>query len=397
MTKIEIDYIIFIYKYNKKGDYSMSNWIEQALEESEAKLKVAGGRIGAGFVHKAPDCKKWMCDDYAGSWINGYWPGIIWMLYDMTGNIYYRNIALECINRLDKNVIAYDPLSHDVGFMYMLACKPDYNLFNNEISKKRLLFMADLLAGRFNIKGSFIRAWEEYVEDPHDVCGWAIIDCTMNLPLLFWASEETGDPRFSHIAKAHADTVLKYFIRKDGSVNHICEFDKHTGEFIRVRGGQGYSPDSAWSRGASWAIHGLALVYGYTNDIRYLEGAKEATDFFLEHLPEDNVPYWDMLAPIEPDMPRDASAGANAASGMLEIAKHTEGEEKEYYTNCAVRILKSLWDNYYIHDQAAEPLLKGSTIHKPAGYGINCSVVYADYYFIEALRKLQGRDEIYLW
>lgn len=375
----------------------MSDWIEQALKESETKLKVSSSKIRAGFVHKAPDCKTWMCDEYTGSWINGYWPGIMWMMYDITKDKHYKDIAVECGNNMDNNVIMYDLLSHDVGFMYMLTCKPNYVLFKDTMSKKRLLFMADLLAGRFNIKGNFIRAWEEYVEEPNDVCGWAIIDGTMNLPLLFWASEESGDPRFLHIAKAHADTVLKYFLRSDGSVNHICEFDKFTGQFIKARSGQGYKADSAWARGASWAIHGLALAYGYTKDERYLEGAKKAAKYFCEHLPDDSVPYWDLLVPVEADTPRDASAGANAASGMLEIAKYTVGEEKIYFTECAINILKSLWENYFIHDKDADPLLRGSTIHKPAGYGINCSVVYADFYFIEALRKLQGRDEIYLW
>lgn len=375
----------------------MSEWIKDALSESIQKLVVSSRQVGDGFVHKALDSKNWICEEYEGAWVNGYWPGTMWMMYDITGDEWFKNIANECERKLDANITAYDLLSHDVGFMYMLTCKPNYVLFGNEMSKKRLLFMANLLAGRFNIKGNFIRAWEEYPEEPNDVCGWAIIDCTMNLPLLFWASEETGDPRFAHIAKAHADTVLKCFLREDGSVNHICEFDKFTGEFIRVRSGQGYSSDSAWARGASWAIHGLALVYGYTKDERYLKGAKKAAKYFFEHLPEDCVPYWDLLAPVDKDTPRDASAGANAASGMLEIAKYSFGEEKEYFTGCAEKILKSLWDNYFIHNETAMPLLKGSTIHKPAGYGIDCSVVYADFYFIEALRKLEGREEIYLW
>lgn len=379
-------------------------WYDEALSACVEKLNVTSDRIGGNFPHWALDCANYDTQEGENGWVAGFWPGILWMMYKHTGLDKYKEYALECERKLDEPIknFSYE-LSHDIGFMWLLASKPPYVLFNDEKSRDRLIFIANLFAGRFNIKGNYIRAWQycskEYYEvnPSKNVNGWAIIDCAMNIPLLFIVSEMTGDPRYAHIGRAHADTIVKHFLREDGSVNHICEFDAETGEFVKVYGGQGYSDKSAWARGASWCIHGLALAYGYTKDKKYLDGAKKAADFFYSSLPEDKVPYWDFRLPEFDGQPRDTSAAACAASGMLEIAKHLEGEEKARYTIMGETMLKALWEKHFIADSSKDPLLNGATVHYPAGYGVDCSVIYADFYFLEGLLKLTDEEEIYNW
>jgi unsaturated chondroitin disaccharide hydrolase len=243
-----------------------------------------------------------------------------------------------------------------------------------------------LLAGRFNLKGSFLRAWNQ------DKTGWSIVDSSMNLSLLFWAAEEIGDPRFDHIGRAHADTVVDKFIREDGSVNHILSFDPQTGELIESLGGQGAGPHSAWSRGAAWALHGMANTYRYTGDTRYLRAAQRVAHYFLACLPEDAVPHWDFRAADSLDgEPRDTSAASCAASGLLELADALPGADGELYARAARRILLSLTRSYATWDRPEhEAILLEGTGNKPAGQNVNVSLIYGDYYYVEALAKLRG-------
>jgi unsaturated chondroitin disaccharide hydrolase len=213
----------------------------------------------------------------------------------------------------------------------------------------------------------------------------------MNLSLLFWASEEMKDPRFSHIAKAHAETVLKHFIREDGSVRHIVVFDPENGEFIDSLGGQGYGSDSAWSRGQAWAIYGMANTYKYTKNIRYLRAAQRAADYFIASLPENYIPCWDFRAEDPGNEPTDTSAAACAASGMIEIAELLSPPEGNLYRNTAKKIIDSLTRNHLVHDiQHEEGILTGATGNKPSGKNINVSLIYGDYFYIECIAKLNG-------
>lgn len=272
---------------------------------------------------------------------------------------------------------------HDVGFIWLLTSGQNYKLTKNPESKRRLMQMANYLAGRFNIVGNYIRAWDS--EDGNDFFPClAIIDCTMNLPLLLWASKTTGDPRFAHIAKAHADTVLKHFIDNDGAVRHICKFNPENGEFVEALGGQGYAPNSAWSRGASWAIYGMAMLYRYTNDKKYLDASKKVADFFIEQIKEDFVPSWDFRAPSKEI--KDTSAGAVAACGMLELSQFVS--DGEYYKDCAVKMLLTITENYVNLDDDNQALLRGATANKAGEENVEVGLIYADYYYVEAVRRL---------
>lgn len=356
------------------------NYIE-IMDKVVNKLKCNVEEIGAKFVHNELNGK--YMEAPINDWINGYYPGLLWEAYKFSKYEKFKTTAMELEDKLDEAITNFDLPGHDVGFVWLLTSGINYRLTGNKRSKQRLLNMATCLAGRFNIKGNFIRAWDSE-ENNEFVQGLAIIDCMMNIPLLFWASKETGDVRYAHIANAHAYMVLKHFIDEDGAVRHQCRFDIKTGKFIETLGGQGYSDTSSWSRGAGWAIYGFAMAYRYTKDEKYLEASQKVARFFISQIQDDYIPAWDFRAPNKEI--KDSSAGAIAASGMLELANFSE--DKEYFTNNAKRIIESLSDNCSNLDNNNQAILKRATSHYPAGINIEVGIIYADYYFVEALNKL---------
>ncbi|SHH42601.1 glycoside hydrolase family 88 protein [Clostridium grantii] len=366
-----------------------NQWIDLAWESINQKVKKTSLIIGSQFPSMTESGIYTYTTDY-WRWVTGFWPGLLWLLYEENKYEPFKDIAVACEDKMDEALYEYTNLHHDVGFMWLLTSVKRYKLSGNMESKKRGLIAASHLASRFNIKGNYLRAWNKNGLNEANSLGLSIIDSMMNLPLLYWASEELGDPRFSHIAKAHSDTVLKEFIREDGSVNHMVEFDPYTGEKIKVLSGQGYSTTSAWSRGASWALHGMALAYKYTKEQKYLDCAKKVANFFISQLPEDNVPHWDFRAPRTETIPRDTSAGACAACGLLELSGLVSEEEKHIYEKPARDIVKSLYDNYgnWSKDDE-EGLLSGGTFNCPANLGIDISLIYGDYYFVEAISRLK--------
>ncbi|KRE32615.1 glycoside hydrolase family 88 protein [Paenibacillus sp. Soil522] len=373
-------------------DMEQINWVNDAWEKVHEKVTRTSSRIGARFPHASVDGTYVL--EAPHWWTAGFWPGLLWLLYrdSESKDDRYKDIAEACEQQLDEVLAGYDRLDHDIGFMWSLTSVARYKLLGEEQSRRRALLAASVLSGRFNIKGNYIRAWNPWSEGDRNE-GWAIIDCMMNLPLLYWASETTGDPRFKHLAMAHADTVLNYFIRTDGSVNHIVIFDPQTGEFESVNGGQGFAPNSAWSRGASWAIYGMALSYRYSGEARYLEAAKRVAHFFLANLPEDSVPHWDFRLPPGVERFRDTSAGACAACGLLEIARAVPEEESELYQAAGERILRSMFENYGAWDnQAEEGLILHGTSHYPERRNMDVPLIYGDYFFVEGLARLRGNS-----
>ena len=227
----------------------------------------------------------------------------MWLMYIETGEKEFREAAEISEKQLDRCFEMFYGIHHDVGFMYMPTAVMDHRITGNEESRKRGMHAASLLAGRFNPAGNFIRAWNEnYGGDP---TGRAIIDCMMNLSLLYWASEERQDPRFRHIAEAHAHTVMKYFVREDGSVCHIVDFDPETGAYISDEGGQGFGKGSSWSRGQAWAMYGFTVSYLHT-------GKKRVSGYCGE---SGGVLY--LLPPGERDRPGGLPAAGEPGMGGL--------------------------------------------------------------------------------
>lgn len=366
--------------------------LPELWEALEAKTEAMIGQIGDKSPHVAPASTGQYDDMRHDWWTSGFWPGILWIMYDMTGKELYKAPAWRWDELLERKSVTANNFHHDVGFQYLPTAVIKHKLTGDEDGRRRGLAAATFLAGRFNLAGGFIRAWNQ------DKTGWAIVDCTMNLSLLFWAAEETQDPRFSQIACAHADTVVEHFVREDGSVNHIVSFDPYSGKVIESLGGQGAGPDSSWSRGAAWALHGLANTYRYTGEKKYLQGAQRVAHYFLAMLPEDHIAHWDFRAAenLEAE-PRDTSAASCAASGLLELAYALPEVEGRPYREAAEQILLSLTRNYGTWDQPEhEAILRCGTGNKPAGENIHVSLIYGDYYYVEALAKLKGwRNRIF--
>lgn len=355
------------------------------MRRLEPKVDRMIERIGDKSPHAGN--KDGVYDDASTDWwTSGFWPGLLWVMYDMTGKEHYKKAAWPWDEKL-AHWLAHptESIHHDVGFQFLSTAVHKY-MSTGETDARRIgLNAANFLAARYNPVGRFLRAWNG------NRTGWAIIDCMMNISILFWASRETGDPRYKHIAMAHADTAMSAFIREDGSVNHIASFDPETGAFIEAFGGQGNAPDSAWSRGTSWAVHGFANAYRNTGEIRYLHAAKRVAHFFLANLPDDKVPYWDFrLASFEGE-PRDTSAAAIAASGLLEIADAVPVTEKAMYRKGAIDMLASLTENYAVWDDPHyEAILPSGTGNKPGNGNIDVPLIYGDYYYVEAIAKLNG-------
>ena len=254
------------------------------------------------------------------------------------------------------------------------------------------MIAASNLAGRYNAKGEYIVAWNS--RPGHQVDGWAIIDCMMNLPLLYWAYEESKNPSFLHIAMKHADTAAKVFIRPDGSSRHIVEFDPVTGDCNGSYGGQGMSYGSSWTRGQGWALYGFTLSYMHTKKERYLETAERVADYFISCIPESGLIPVDFYQDPSCDW-RDDTAGAIAACGLIELSKVTKNWKKQKYMDAAIRLLKAIDEKGCNYDPNVDELLEKCT----AAYNEpdhNFPMIYADYYFIEAIWKLTG-DELFIW
>ena len=340
--------------------------------------------------HNGPEAQKcWSPSPFDGNswWTGGFWPGLMWQLWSATKDTFFREEALRAEALLTAEFRRFEKLNHDVGFMYLLSCGAHHKLTGDAQARTDALHAANLLLGRFNPAG-FIRAWNE----PERV-GYAIIDCLMNLSLLFWATDVTGDPRFSNAAKIHADTTLREFLRRDGSVSHIVEFDPLTGARVREHAGQGYALGTAWSRGQAWGLYGFTMACMNTGDQRYLAAARAIAAFFMDHIRADGLTDCDFLQPPEPGR-IDNIAGACGACGLIELARLT-GDGS--YRAAAETLLDGLLE----HCCDTSPDSCGVLTRCTASYhddaaGVHTNIVYGDYFFVEALAKLNGTDPM-LW
>ncbi len=381
---------------------SNQEWVGEALEKVREKMQWVSEKnrdkipytTGAdgSYDDRSDESRSWGMDDGLNWWTNGFWGGIMWLLYQDTGEERYREIAGISEHKLEKCFDQYYGLHHDVGFMYLPTAVADYRLTGNEEGRRIGMHAANLLAGRFNPVGKFIRAWNQ--NEDNDTRGWAIIDCLLNLSLLYWASEESGDPRFRQIAMMHADTVLANFLRPDGSVCHIVEFDPESGRMVKSYGGQGYGDGSSWTRGQGWAVYGFANSYTHTGKKEYLEAARKVADYCIANLPESGIIPVDFRQPQEPAW-EDSCAACVIACGLLEVARHVSDSEKEKYENAAVTILRAIADTRADWTENCDAIVQNCTgaYHSPEHH---FTMVYADYYFIEGLYKLAGIGRL-LW
>jgi len=326
-------------------------------------------------------------------WTNSFWTGMLWLAYEYTGNEKYKNVAeIQCKSfkeRIEKE-ISVD--HHDLGFLYTLSCVAGYKLTGNEEMKNSALKAADKLITRYKEKGKFIQAWGR-VDDPSAYR--LIIDCMLNVPLLYWAAEVTGDKKYFEIAQNHANTACGTVIREDSSTFHTYYFDPETGAPLHGKTHQGYSDDSAWARGQAWGIYGFILSYLYTNDKKFITESEKLVNYFLNRLPEDYVCYWDLIF-TEGEQERDSSAAAIAVCGILEIIKQINDEYTPFYKNAAGAIIRSLANNYSTKNT---PESNGILLHAvysiPHNGGVDECNIWGDYYYMEALMRVYTDWKLY--
>lgn len=320
-------------------------------------------------------------------WTSGFWPGVLWYDFENTKDPKIKQEAEKYTQSLGflSRTSAYD---HDLGFLVFCSYGNGYRLTGNPAYKQVLLNTADTLATLYNPKVGTILSWPRQIELndwPHNT----IIDNMINLELLFWAAKNGGGKKLYDIAVSHADHTMKNQFKPDYSCYHVALYDTITGKFIKGITHQGYSDKSMWARGQAWSIYGFTVCYRETHDKKYLDFAQKVADAYLKRLPQDEVPYWDFDAPQIPNAPRDASAACVVASALLEMSTYLEGDSGLKYKNDAVKMLKKLSTPAYLSGQSNPSYLLHSTGHWPNNSEIDASIIYADYYYIEALLRLK--------
>lgn len=329
-------------------------------------------------------------------WTDGFWTGMLWLCYEYTGDENFRiraeqNIA-SFLNRVEKRL---ELDHHDLGFLYSLSCIAGYKLTGSEDGKKAGIMAADKLMERYQEKGGFIQAWGELgTRDNYRL----IIDCLLNIPLLHWASEVTGNKTYEAAARRHYETSCNNVIRDDASAYHTFYFDPVTGAPLKGVTRQGYSDDSAWARGQAWGIYGIPLNYKYTGDDSTFNLFKGLTNYFLNRLPKDDVCYWDLVFSDGSGQPRDSSAAAAAVCGIHEMLKYLPetDADKETYKYAMHRILRSLMEHYANPDIGeGNPALLHGVYSWHSGKGVDEGNIWGDYYYLEALIRFYKDWNLY--
>ncbi len=322
-------------------------------------------------------------------WTSGFFPGTMWYLYEMTGEERWKDYGIKITESLDS--VKYLTWHHDVGFIINCSYGNAFRLTGKKEYRDVMVKAAESLSTRFRPATGVIQSWNTN-RGWQAERGWkcpVIIDNMMNLELLFKATELTGDSSFYKIAVSHANQTMKYHFRDDYSSWHVVDYDPVTGEVRKKNTAQGYADESAWARGQAWGLYGYTVCYRKTGNPAYLSQAENIANFILNHpnLPEDLIPYWDFNAPDIPREPRDVSAAAIIASALYELAGYSA--HQQYFINQADSIMNSLaspayqarigGNNYFI--------LMHSVGSIPHNAEIDVPLNYADYYFLEALRR----------
>lgn len=342
----------------------------------------------------APGSKDWRLVGYE-DWTSGFWPGILWYLYEYTGDVKWKEKA-DQYTRILTPLSKRTATDHDLGFQVYSSFGNGYRLTGNKEYKDVFLRTSDTLAKLYNPKVGTILSWPGMVKQmnwPHNT----IIDNMINLEMLFEASKNGGNKSLYNLAVKHAEVTMKNQFRPDDTVYHVVVYDTVTGKKLKAVTHQGYSDDSMWARGQGWAIYGYTMVYRETKDPKFLSFAHKVTKVYLDRLPKDLIPYWDFDVPNIKNEPRDASAAALVASALIELSTYTKDKVlAKTYLSKAEGMLNELSSVRYKSADQNSSFLLHSTGHYPNKSEIDYSIIYADYYYIEALLRLKklkaGKD-----
>jgi hypothetical protein len=323
-------------------------------------------------------------------WTSGFFAGSLWQMYWMTRAPEWRTLAERWTVGLEENKSR--TTTHDLGFLVFDSFGLGYQLTRTPHYRDVVFDASRSLASRFNDRVGAIKSWDtENVSDRRSAWRYpVIVDNLMNLEMLFWASANGGDPAWRRIAERHALTSARSHVRADGSTNHVALFDPVEGGLTARVTWQGAADTSVWARGQAWAIHGFTRAYVATQNPELLSAARRSADWFVAHISPDGIPAWDFNDPRGLVAERDASAAAVAASGLLMLSKHVDGATVARYTTAARRILRTLTAGYLSRGTPDASILRHSVGQFPQGVEIDVGIVYADYYYLEAIRRYRA-------
>lgn len=313
------------------------------------------------------------------NWCEGFLGGQLWLLHEHTGERFWREKA-EHYSRLieqrktDRNV-------HDLGFLFWSTWKRWYDLTGERAVNDVVVEAGRTLSLRFKEKGQYLHS---FMADES-----LFIDIMMNVGIIFYAAQQTNDAELQLKAMQHCLTTRRYLVRGDGSTSHEGIFNTETGEFLRQSTHQGWRDDSSWARGLTWALYGFGTAYSFTCDSRFLSTAEACANFYIERTPEHGVPPNDWEEP-NPKLPYESSAAAISASGLLNLARLTgDPARARLYREYGLRIVDTLTEPEFLASETPgwEGILKHGIYHQCKGLGVDESVMWGEYFFLEALGK----------
>jgi unsaturated chondroitin disaccharide hydrolase len=324
-------------------------------------------------------------------WTTSFWTGQLWLAFDLTRNPTLKLAAQRHSesfhDRLENRV---DLDHHDLGFLYTPSTIADYRLTGSLRARDTAIAAAADLMRRYLPGPGIFQAWGS-PDDPEQR-GRMIVDCLMNLPLLYFATRETGEDHYANAAESHARQTAKFLVRPDATTHHTYYFDVATGAARFGRTRQGASDDSCWARGQAWAIYGFALMYFHTGDAVFLEKSRQVVDVFLERLPANRIAHWDLIYGESSNEPWDSSACAIAACGLMELSDHLGKSEGSFYRESALAVLNALTRTCAANDATNALLLRG-THNRPKGLGVEQANLWGDYFYLEALTRVHCADK----
>ena len=360
----------------------MTSLQAQTLQNAAANYKVLAQQLAADrFPVSFNPATKAFKTSGSEPWVGGFYPGTLLYLYEATKDTALYNEAVRKLAVLEKE--KYNKTTHDLGFM--MYCS--FGKLPNEAHKEVIITSAQSLASRFNEKVGCIRSWDSKPEQ-----FMVIIDNMMNLELLFAATRLSGDSSFYKIAVTHANTTMAHHFRPDYSSYHLVIYDSKTGQVQKKQTVQGAADSSSWARGQSWGLYGYTLMYRETKDKKYLQQATHIADYMLQHLPAGHVFYWDFMAPDKAPAHRDASATAITCSALFELQQYVQRKKGKQYLATAQHMLRALSSPEYFAAPGENGgfILKHGVGNLPAKSDIDVSLIYSDYYYVEALMRCKA-------
>lgn len=372
---INVNYEIFLSKKE------IENAIDQALKQINLNIKLFDN------LYPAPATSRGIYKTISNTeWTNGFWTGILWLAYQYTRKLGYKRIAEKNVTSFEDRInhkIAVN--HHDLGFLYSPSIVSEYKITGNEKAKKIALKAADCLVSRFQPNGGFIQAWGDLKDDQEYRL---IIDSLMNIPLLYWAEKVTQNSKYGEIADQHYQNVINTVIRENGSTYHTYYFDRKSGKPVKGMTKQGFNNNSSWARGQAWAIYGIPLHYKYRHSQRDFRIFTGVTNYFLNRLPDDFIPYWDLIFNDGDNQPKDSSSGAIAICGIAEMLKYLPESfsYKHEYTILLHKMMRSLISHYANKNlKKGAPLLNHGVYSWHSGKGVDEGNIWGDYFYFEAL------------